>query len=157
MRVARILVGCLAAWGVLAGAAAGPAGAGAAGAYQRVLRVYERDGAIPACQFSGAQLQSALGGVDTYGAQYFADFTEAIQTALSAAASGACGRPTQAAAGSPGARPGARLDSGAPARLGSITAATSAGVPAPLLAMGVLAVAMALFSGAWQLQRRRAR
>ena len=62
----------------------------AAGAYQQVLHVYEREGSIPPCQFTSAQLQSALNGVDTYGAQYFADFTQAIQAALTSRAGGSC-------------------------------------------------------------------
>ena len=60
------------------------------GAYQAVLRAYERQGTVPPCQFSPSQLQSALNGVDSYGAQYFADFTQAIQNAISVRASGSC-------------------------------------------------------------------
>jgi hypothetical protein len=79
----------------LAGAGAGavmlPAGAArAASQYQRVPQVYERAGSIPACEFSSPELESALKGVDSYGAQYFADFTQAIHDALSRRASGAC-------------------------------------------------------------------
>lgn len=166
MRPARILIGWLIATGMLAAIAAGPPGAGAAprpSAYQRVLRVYERDGAVPACQFSGAQLERALGDVDTYGAQYFADFTQAIQTALSAAASGACARPAQPRASGPGGGAGGsaggtgRSGAGPPVRFGPLTAATSAGVPAPLLAMGALAVGLGLWGGARELGRRRSR
>jgi hypothetical protein len=97
--------------------------------YSQVLRTYQAQGSIPACQFTSAQLSAALKGVDTYGAQYFADFTDAIQTALAARASGAC---IQRSAGS---RATAALP---PLRPGSLTASTSAGLPAPILAMTVL-------------------
>jgi hypothetical protein len=144
-----------------------PAEVVAASAYQQVLRVYEREAMIPPCQFSSGQLQAALTGVDSYGAQYFADFTQAIQAALTSRAAGEC----------PGSAPGGRLaasgggvaasgsnvaasgggvaasgsgstSSGVPgpgraAPLGPLTAATSSGVPAPLLVLAALAVVLA--------------
>ncbi|HEX3975480.1 MAG TPA: hypothetical protein VHW96_04405 [Solirubrobacteraceae bacterium] len=120
-----------------------PEPAAAASAYQQVLRVYQANAAIPPCRFSAPELQRALGGVDTYGAQYFADFTNAVQAALTARAAGACGpapaarRPT--GAGGP--------SSDAVARLPSVTAPTSAGVPVPLVVLAALAVAGALGGG----------
>jgi hypothetical protein len=131
-----------------AGLAAAPAGAGA---YQQVLRVYEREGSIPACQFTSAQLQTALAGVDTYGAQYFADFTQAVQTALSARAGGAC---TAAPAGATAAiRAGAPL---APPPRTGMTAGTSAGVPLALAVLGVIAaLAAAAGTGAALVAGRR--
>jgi hypothetical protein len=120
------------------------AGAAASGSYRAVLRAYERAGTIPPCQFTGSQLQGALSGVDTYGAQYFADFTQAIQSALTSRAAGACAggaAPTRAAP-VPAPVPGPRSDH--VARLPGLTGATSAGVPAPLIALGALAVAAAL-------------
>jgi hypothetical protein len=116
------------------------------GAYQAVLGAYERQGTVPACRFSVAELQAAQRGVDTYGAQYFADFTQAIAAALSARASGACSGSASVSAAAP-ARAGAGAGPGAPrqpARFGPLTAATSAGVPAPLAVMGALAAALAL-------------
>jgi hypothetical protein len=130
-----------------AGAASAPALGATASAYQAVLRVYERQGTVPPCQFSPAQLESALNGVDAYGAQYFADFTQAIQNALSVRASGSCagGAGVSRAGATPRRPPGSV---GPPAHFGPLTAATSAGVPAPLALMGALAAAAALGAGA---------
>jgi hypothetical protein len=119
-----------------------PAPAAAADAYQQVLRVYEANGAIPPCRFSAPELQRALGGVDTYGAQYFADFTNAIQAALTARAAGTCG-PAPARRRTRASSP----SSEAVARLPSVTAPTSAGVPVPLLVLAALAVTGALGGG----------
>ncbi len=134
-------------------------------AYQRVLRVYEHGETIPACQFSSSELQAALAGVDTYGAQYFADFTQAVQNALSTRAAGAC-LDQSAGATSPGHRRPARngLSNdvlfgpgiGIPAHLGSLTAASDGGLPAPLVVLGVLVLIGAL-GGAVALARRLSR
>jgi hypothetical protein len=118
-----------------------PALAAGPSAYQQVLRVYETTGAIAPCRFSAPELQGALGGVDTYGAQYFADFTNAVQAALTARAAGAC-EPAPAAARRRAGASGVSSD--AVARLPSVTAATSAGVPVPLVVLAALAVAGAL-------------
>jgi hypothetical protein len=144
-------------------------------AYQAVLGAYERQGTVPACQFSVGELQAALRGVDTYGAQYFADFTQAIGAALSTRASGACSASASAPASSPvsasasgsastsgsvSARAPSRTGGappGPPARFGSVTAATSAGVPAPLAVMGALAAALALFGAVVAVARLRGR
>jgi hypothetical protein len=135
----------------LAGSLALPAAAaGAPSAYQRVLQAYDRSGSVPPCQFSSPVLESALTGVDTYGEQYFADFTQAIQDALTTRASGACSSSApsggRVAVGASG--PGAGL----PAHLGSVTAPTDSGVPAPLVALGVLGVVAALgvIFGLWR-------
>ncbi len=128
-----------------------PSVAGAASAYQQVLRVYESNGAIPPCRFSAPELQRALGGVDTYGAQYFADFTNAISAALTARAAGGCG-PAPARRGAP-AKGGS---SEVVAPLPSVTASTSAGVPLPLIVLAALAVLGALAAGV-ALVRARAR
>jgi hypothetical protein len=130
-----------------------PAEVVAASAYQQVLRVYERDATIPPCQFSSGQLQAALSGVDSYGAQYFADFTQAIQAALTSRAAGECpgsapGGRVAASGGGVAASGGGSTSSGVPgpgraAPLGPLTAATSSGVPAPLLVLAALAVVLA--------------
>ena len=171
----RLVLRLIAITALLAGGATvvtatlGPASAlGAPSAYQSVVKVYEREGQIPACQFSSGQLERALGGVDTYGAQYFADFTQAIQSALSSRAAGAC-----SADGAPGRGPGAgrhRAAGRGPrphralpaaqqplAHFPALTAATSAGVPAPLVGLAILAGAGALLgigNAAWRLRRR---
>jgi hypothetical protein len=129
--------------GPVSAALTAPAPAAAApSAYQQVLRVYEAAGAVAPCRFTAAELQSALGGVDTYGAEYFADFTNAIQAALTARAAGGC-------ATAP-ARGPARAGNGSAdvvARLPSVTAPTSAGVPLPLVVLAALAVGGALAGG----------
>lgn len=134
------------------------AGVAIASTYSEVLQVYEREGSIPPCQFTAPQLQSALGGVDTYGAQYFADFTQAVQAALTSRAGGACAVVTSA-------RRSAATASGSgppvpPPPAGPLTAATSAGVPLPLAVLGGLALAGALALGggasAAGIRRRRA-
>jgi hypothetical protein len=133
--------------------------AGAASAYQQVLQVYEREGSVPPCQFTAAQLQSALGGVDTYGAQYFADFTQAVQSALTSRAGGACSAATSVGQRSAGAA-GSSGRPVPPPPAGPLTAATSAGLPLPLALLGGLALAgtLALAAGASvaRIRRRRA-
>jgi hypothetical protein len=128
-----------------------PATAGAANAYRQILRTYERDATVPPCQYTPTQLQSALNGVDTYGAQYFADFTEAIQTALTSRAAGECApapapAPSPAAHGAASTPPAAASDQ--VARLPSVTAATSAGVPAPMIVLAGLAAGLVLLLAA---------
>ena len=134
--------------GLLAGLAIWPAGAAAAGAgtlYGRVLHTYQAHGSIPPCQFTSPQLAAALASVDTYGQQYYADFIQAIQSALAARASGVCSGTHHlgGAGASAHAASGPRLPS-------SITAPTGSGVPAPLIA---LAVAAALLASAALLAR----
>jgi hypothetical protein len=133
MRVRRIR---LAAGALLVGAALAPSAA--ASTYTIVLHAYETSGTISPCQFSSAQLAAALKGVDTYGAQYFADFTNAIQSALAARAAGACTHNR-----APAARHRVRAAASAPVP-GPVTAPTNAGVPAPLLLMAAIAAAFAL-------------
>ena len=115
--------------------------------YADVLRVYQAGGSIPPCRFSSSELATALKGIDTYGQQYFADFTQAVQSALAQRASGAC-TPGQAA----------RLRAsgiGAPRTPlpASVTAATDAGVPVPILAMAALGILLALIAGLGALAR----
>jgi hypothetical protein len=119
------------------------AGADAASSYARVLQAYETHGSVPPCQFTSPQLQSALKSIDTYGAQYFADFTNAVQAALTARASGACAPHPGSAAGSQTART-ARTP---PLHLGPVTAATGASLPAPMLLLAALAALTALLGG----------
>jgi hypothetical protein len=137
---------------VASAAVSAPAGAARQSAYQQVLSVYESQGTIPACRFSGAELSDALSGVDTYGAQYFADFTQAVRAALSARAAGGC---SSAATAAPAVQ---RVPGGVaqpPAHFGSVTAATSAGIPAPLAVLAVLALVGALVGAGTALARRR--
>jgi hypothetical protein len=112
----------------------------AASSYSRVLQAYETRGSVPPCQFTSPQLQSALKSIDTYGAQYFADFTNAVQAALNARAAGACA-PHRTTAG----QPTARAIHTPPLRLGPVTAATGASLPAPMLLLAAIGALAALF------------
>jgi hypothetical protein len=125
----------LAATLVFLGLSAAPA---EANIYTQVLRAYEVNGAVPPCEFSSQQLENALKAIDTYGQQYFADFTVAVQAALNDRASGACaprGRTVRSAAQSHGPVP--------PLHPGPVTAATSASLPAPMLLMAAFAAVLA--------------
>jgi hypothetical protein len=90
------------------------------------------------------ELSSALKGMDTYGLQYFADFSGAVQSALSARASGAC----SARASAPRAQipPAGNQPSSLPTT--SVTTPSDAGIPLPILLMGILAVGLALLAAA---------
>jgi hypothetical protein len=135
LRLAALLAGVL-----VSGLVAPPATYARQSAYGQVLHQYEQSGNIPACMFSSAQLSSALKGVDTYGAQYFADFTGAIQAALAARASGQC-------APSSGARsasiPPIHRNLHSP-EITSATAPTHSGLPLPIVLMAILAGAFML-------------
>jgi hypothetical protein len=128
-----------------------PATLAHASAYTKVLQTYEQTGTIPACKYPSSELGSALKGVDTYGAQYFADFTNAIQAALAARAGGQCGpggppHPVGIAGSSP---------TRSPALPGPVTAATDAGLPAPIALMAALAAMFALVAVTVGLMRLR--
>jgi hypothetical protein len=124
--------------------AAPVATADAASSYSRVLRAYETRGSVPPCQFTSPQLQSALKSIDTYGAQYFADFTNAVQAALTQRASGACA--PQHASRSGGTAAAARSTPAPPLHLGPVTAATGASLPAPILLLAALGAVVALLA-----------
>jgi hypothetical protein len=115
----------------------------AASVYTEVLHTYQVKGSIPPCQFSSAQLSTALKGIDTYGQQYFADFSNAIQNALSARASGACNPAALRAALAAHAAP----RTPAPPLPASLTPPTDAGIPAPILAMAAIALAVGILLG----------
>lgn len=113
-----------------------------ASAYSQVLQTYQATGSIPACRFSSTQLAAALRGIDTYGQQYFADFTDAVQNALAARAAGAC---------TPGAHRGFSSVTAPQVPLPpSPTSSTDASLPLPLLVLGglTLVLAMAAVGGA---------
>jgi hypothetical protein len=128
-----------------------PAGLARANASAEILHVYETYGSIPPCIFTSAQLNGALKGIDTYGAQYFEDFTNAVQAALAARATGACSRSQQQAA-----PPAAGASGRFPALPQvSITGGTGAGVPAPIALMAVIGGLIALCIAASAIARWR--
>jgi hypothetical protein len=82
----------------------------------------------------------------------FADFTQAIQAALTSRAAGECSG--SARAGGTSASGGAS-GLGRRGAAGPLTAATSSGVPAPLLVIGALTVALALLGAFTAVARMR--
>ncbi len=107
--------------------------ASAESTYNRLLNVYEQTGSIPACSFSSAQLEGVLKSADTYAAQYFADFTNAISAALAERAGGAC---SPRRSGAVGVNAGnVRL------ALPHVPTATGAGVPLPLVLLAIIGAA----------------
>ncbi len=133
-----------------------------ANAYHDVLSAYQRHGAVPACQFSSHELSAAIKEEDTYDAQYFADFSNSIDAALAARASGQCGgsggaggAASAASAGGPGSSLPPGGGDGASAsggqRLGPLTAATGSGLPAPIVLMGLIALVAGLVAAAFGL------
>lgn len=122
---------------LMAGLVAAPA-AGAS-PYSQVLQAYQSTGSVPPCRFSSLQLAAALHGIDTYGQQYFADFSDAVQSALAARAAGACVPGTHRAL-AVGPAPQAPLPA-------SATPATGANLPLPLLALAGLTLLLVIAVG----------
>jgi hypothetical protein len=108
--------------------------------YSRVLQAYTATGSVPTCRFTSQQLVAVEGSVDTYGQQYGADFTVAIQTVLAGQATGICSHHHHRARFS--ASPGSAA--AGPRPPASVTAATTSGIPAPLIALGIVAALGAL-------------
>ena len=133
--------------------AALPGQARAASSYQQVLHAYQQQGSVPSCEFTGPQLANALKAVDTYGAQYFADFTQAVQDALNARAGGVCGPGVHSSRTRGHGGPGI----GIPAHLGSLTAPTGGSVPGPLLLLLIMTALAGLGTVAVKLYARRRR
>jgi hypothetical protein len=141
------VVGVLALIALPAPAAAAAATGGGSAKLGSVENVFLLTGRIPACKFSTAQLKRALDTLDTYGAAYFPDFANAVQDALDTRASGECGEHHAATV----------IDTGSNAGVnpGPLASATHAPLPAPLVAMLVLAGALALLGGAVTVVRLR--
>jgi hypothetical protein len=124
-----------------------PVPAASASPYADILHVYQTQGSIPPCRFSSPELAAALKGIDTYGQQYFADFSDAVQTALAARAAGSCARGVHPALSSEAA-PQAPLPA-------SPTSATDAGPPLPILLLAALTFLIVLVAGVGALARRQ--
>jgi hypothetical protein len=132
---------------LLAGVFAGAPASALASPYTAVLHAYQTFGSVPPCRFSSPELAAALRGVDTYGQQYFADFSDAVQTALAARAAGAC-----APAGPHGAGTTAGAEAPLPA---SATAPTAGSPPLAILLLAGLTLLIAALVGASALARSR--
>jgi hypothetical protein len=120
-----------------------------ADSYTAVYNAYSQSGTLPACQFSTAELESALTEAPTYDVEYFGEFSDAIQAAISERASGDC---TRHHAGSALPRPRGPLPP-APRLPTSLTPGTGAGIPLPLLLALILAGLAVLGGGAAALAR----
>lgn len=124
------------------------AGAAVASPVSAVTLAYQRDGGkLPACEFSAATLVAALRSQAPDQAEYDESLPLAIQAALNAQDAGACAHHARAATTatttSTSATGGAPTGpAGTPPS--SITGPTSAGPPAPLLALGGAALLLAL-------------
>jgi hypothetical protein len=97
---------------------------------------------ISACQYSATTLEAALRGTPSYSIEYDADFTYAVEEALSARAGGACGS---------GKLHGLKLgltNYGNPAPPSGVTSVNGAGVPLPLVLLALLAACAALGTAA---------
>jgi hypothetical protein len=128
--------GLLAAVALTAALVVAPATA-LAGPYQQVYETYSTTGGVSACQFSAATLEAALKDTPSYSLEYDADFTLAVQNAISARAGGACSR------GSSSKLRGLKLqltNYGNPAPPSGVTTANGAGVPLPLVLLALLAL-----------------
>lgn len=144
-RVRGLLPAALAA-GALA-ALAGPVASAGANAYQAVEHAYAISStqSIPPCDFSSAELSHAESSVPNDSQQYDQDLIAAIQLALQARADGACKASSHRAAnanvpvGTPAPPAVPPLAPSTPIRVGSATAATDAGLPAPLAILAVFA------------------
>ncbi len=150
----------------------------AASAFDNLFNEYQSTGSIKACKHSTAELQAAKNQVPPDITQYAPDFPAAIQAALEARARGTCGGAAAAATvggagvpGSPSSATGGVAATAAvsgtapgatPAPLGSqaqaspiATAALRAGgggassAPAPLIALAVLLIGLALAAIWW--------
>ncbi len=121
--------------------------------YTEVLKTYETLGAIPPCKYSSPELESALKGVSTFEAQYGADFTDAVRSALTLRAGGRCAArsslPLIRTARTP---PNA---AGGPIAGGPLTAATNASLPAPFALLAALAGIVALIAATGAIARLR--
>jgi hypothetical protein len=119
--------------------------------YTRVLHAYQlAGGSIPPCEFTSAQLEAAMKSADTYENQYLADFSNAIDNALSQRASGACGGGTRSPAVALGKSRYEPL-----LKPGQVTAATGANVPAPIVLLAALGAALLVTAGIGGLARAR--
>jgi hypothetical protein len=107
-----------------------------ANAYTQVQGAYTTSGTgqIAACQFSSAELETALAQAPSYSFQYQSDFTDAVQAALAARANGDCvSGGTAPAVAKSALGPSARLDSADTRLPTSLTAAGSGGLPLVLV------------------------
>lgn len=135
---------------VLLAAVALPASAAAqSNVYTRMFNQYSSSGSVNPCAFTAAQLNTVLKSIDLYQQAYSADFPNAIERALADRASGSCSNLGPAAA------PAAGGSTGGPIKLGPLTAATDAPLPAPIVILAALAGVFVLFAAGAAVSRAR--
>jgi hypothetical protein len=117
--------------------------------YTRMFDQYSSTGFVNPCAFTAGQLNTVLKGIDLYQQAYSADFPNAISSALSDRASGSCSK------GGSSAAPAAQGSAGVPIKLGPLTAATDAPLPAPIVILAVLAGVVALLGAGAAVIRAR--
>jgi hypothetical protein len=126
-----------------------PTGAAArSNVYTRMFNQYSSSGTVNPCAFSAAQLNTVLKSIDLYQQAYSADFPNAIERALADRASGSCSNHGPAAAPAAGS-------TDAPIKLGPLTAATNAPLPAPIVILAALAGAFVLLAAGAAVSRAR--
>ncbi|MDQ6803868.1 MAG: hypothetical protein M3065_02620 [Actinomycetota bacterium] len=128
--------------------------------FATVSQTYALRHTIPPCQFSPADLARAQSSVPNDDRQYDQDFVAAIEQARQEQASGACAsRPASASAVTPASTPApppvAALGQNAALHVGSATAATGSGFPAPIVILLVLAGLLGVTAAALATARMR--
>jgi hypothetical protein len=110
--------------------------------FAAVSQAYAAHHAIPACEFSPTVLARAESSVPNDDQQYDQEFVGALDQARQEQASGACtttsATASTATASTPAPPPPAPLGQNSALRVGSPTASTNAGLPAPIIILLVL-------------------
>jgi hypothetical protein len=140
-----------------------PAARASADAYAEVLQAYGASPSqtIPPCEFSPSVLAQAKSSVPNDTQQYDQDLIAAIEQAQQAQASGACSakkhRATSATVpvGTPAPPSAPPLGRSTPLDVGSATAPTDSGLPAPIAILAILAGLAVLAAAALGLARLR--
>jgi hypothetical protein len=156
-RLCRLLLAALLA-GVLL-----PVASASASPFTEVEQAYATSPSqtIPPCEFSPSLLAQARSSVPNDAQQYDQSLIAAIEQAQQARASGACSAQKHGAAGAtvpvgtpvpPSVPP---LGQNTPLRVGSATAPTDSGLPAPLAILAILAAVAVIGGGALGLARLR--
>lgn len=149
----RLLLAAL--WASLLASLALPVARAGANAFLAVQQAYASSPSetIPPCKFSPAELQQAESSVPNDDQQYDQGLTAAIELARQERADGACRPKKQRAAkattpiGTPTPPAAPPVGRGAPLHVGSATAASDSGLPAPIVILAILG-ALLLAAGA---------
>jgi len=132
-----------------------PTASAGASAFTAVQQVFAQGQTIPPCEFSSSELNQAQSSVPADSQEYSPELIAAIDLARQERADGACSTkqrrgattPAPSAVATPGPPPAPPLGRPTPLHLGSPTAATDSGLPAPIAILELLGV-LVLASGA---------